>query len=53
MITDAPATKNRKETESTLNLGLGMIEVSLRTRIKLYKRRAQEIERYLAKYQLQ
>ena len=49
MITDAPATKNRKESESSLSLGLGAIEASLHTRIKLYKKRAQEIERYLAK----
>jgi len=49
MITDVTATKNRKENESNLSLGLGAIEASLRTRIKLYKRRAQEIEQYLAK----
>lgn len=32
-----------------LSLGLGSIETSLRNKIKLYKKRAQEIERYLLK----
>ena len=49
MTTDSVVTKNRKENESSLSLGLGAIEASLHTRIKLYKKRAQEIERYLAK----
>jgi len=49
MITDVPVAKNYNEVETNLNLGLGAVEASLRTRIKLYKRRAQEIERYLAK----
>ena len=32
----------------TLSLGLGAIETTLRTKIKLYKKRAQEVERYLS-----
>jgi len=33
----------------TLSLGLGVIETSLHTKIKLYKKRAQEVEGYLSK----
>ena len=49
IITDVTVTKDRKENESNLSIGLGAVEASLRTRIKLYKRRSQEIEQYLAK----
>ena len=34
----------------TLALGLGAIEASLRTKIKLYKKRAYEVEKYLTKH---
>ena len=33
-----------------LSLGLGAIETSLRNKIKLYKKRAEEVEKYLIKY---
>jgi len=40
--------KNSKS--SDLNLGLGAIEASLHTKINLYKKRAREVEKYLAKH---
>lgn len=42
-------TINETNKKMSFNLGLGAIETSLRNRIKLYKKRAQEIERYLSK----
>jgi len=48
MITDT-IRKKREEDAMTFNLGMNSVEASLRTRIKLYKKRAQEIEHYLLK----
>lgn len=36
--------------KDSLSLGLGAIETSLRQKIKLYKKRAQEVENYLSKH---
>ncbi len=46
---DANMAKIKDGKNANSNLNLGPIEISLRTRIKLYKKRAQEIERYLSK----
>jgi len=46
MIIETNESKNKTV---NFSLGLGAIETSLRTKIKLYKKRAQEIERYLSK----
>jgi len=40
----------RESRNSDLSLGLSAIEVSLRTKIKLYKKRADEIEKYLTRH---
>jgi len=40
----------RDSRNPTLSLGLGAIETSLHTKIKLYKKRAEEVEKYLTKY---
>ena len=46
MVNEISKTTNKV---TNFSLGLGAIETSLRNRIKLYKKRAQEIERYLSK----
>ena len=35
---------------SPLSLGLSSVEASLRTKVKLYKKRANEVEKYLASH---
>ena len=45
-----PETNNILSKKSSLDLGLNAIETSLRQKIKLYTKRAQEVENYLSKY---